>query len=216
MKLDAIKISWVDITIIALLIVGVFRGRKRGLSVELLDLIMWLAIVVGAGFLYEPGGKMLAQLSVFSLLFSYITVYILAAITIAIFFAVLKRALGSKLAGSDAFGRGEYYLGMVAGMLRFACIVMVVMALLNSRLYNFEEVQAREQSQENNFGTIRFFRLYSLQADVFKDSWAGRLTHDYLGIVLIKPTRPEEKSLGNDNAVARRRERGVNEILDKK
>ena len=216
MKLDAFKVSWVDLTVLALLIVGLFRGRKRGLSVELLDMLMWLAIVVGAGFLYEPGGKFLAQMSVFSLLFSYITVYFLAAVLIAIFFTFIKQALGSKLAGSDAFGGGEYYFGMAAGMVRYACIVMVVMAFLNARLYNFDDVQAREKAAESNFGTIRFFRLYSLQADVFNESWTGRLTRNYLSTLLIKSTRPEVKSLGNDDAVARRRERGINEILDKK
>ena len=77
-------------------------------------------------------------------------------------------------------------------------------------------MQAREKAAESNFGTIRFFRLYSLQADVFNESWTGRLTRNYLSTLLIKSTRPEVKSLGNDDAVARRRERGINEILDKK
>ena len=39
-------LSWFDLVALAVLVVGLFRGRKRGMSEELLDVFQWLLIVV--------------------------------------------------------------------------------------------------------------------------------------------------------------------------
>src|SRR5881394_2125757 len=53
------SLSWVDCAVLILLVVGLWRGRKRGMSEELLDIVKWAIIVVAAGILYEPGGRFL-------------------------------------------------------------------------------------------------------------------------------------------------------------
>ena len=53
----------------------------------------------------------------------------LAALVYGVF-ALFKHSVGGKLLGSDVFGRGEYYLGMGSGMLRFGCVLLAVLALL--------------------------------------------------------------------------------------
>ena len=60
MFLKGFIVSWVDLLTLALVIAGVCRGRKRGMSEELLDLIKWLLTVVIAGRLYQPLGRVLA------------------------------------------------------------------------------------------------------------------------------------------------------------
>ena len=45
--------------------------------------------------------------------------YITVAIVVKLAFAGMKKATGGKLLGSNVFGRAEYYLGMMAGAVRF-------------------------------------------------------------------------------------------------
>ena len=128
--------NWVDIAIVLFLGFGIFRGRKHGLSQELVILIQWLAIIFACAFLYQPIGEFLASFPALnlSLLFSFIASYLAVAAIMKIFFALIKSSAGGKLVGSDVFGAGEYYFGMVAGLIRYTCMVIFAMALLYAKL----------------------------------------------------------------------------------
>jgi len=210
------SLSWVDCAILMLLAVGLWRGRKRGMSEELLDIVKWAIIVVAAGFLYEPGGRFLNSVSVFSPLSCYVAVYMGIALLVVIIFSFVRRGAGAKLVGSDVFGSAEYYLGMAAGVFRYACIILVAMAFLNARYYTPEELRTRTQYQQDNFGSSFFITWPDLQQEVFLHSYVGRFTKEYLSVVLIQPTSSEGKSLGGDDSMAHRRERSVYDVLDKK
>jgi uncharacterized membrane protein required for colicin V production len=209
-------LSWVDFLVVILLLLGITRGRKRGMSEELLDIIKWALIVGVAGFFYEPTGQLLSQLSVFSLLSSYLFAYTGILLFIFVVFAFIRQRIGDKLVGAEVFGSGEYYLGMIAGAFRYCCIMVVAMALLNARYYSPADIKASARYQQDNFGSNFFVTMPDLQHEVFTESLSGRLAQDFLKVVLIKPTAPTDKALGGDNSVARRREGSVNEILDKK
>jgi uncharacterized membrane protein required for colicin V production len=142
MNLEPPYISWFDLLAVVLLLVGITRGRRRGMSEELLDVLQWLTVVVVAGFLHEPLGHFLAAMSVFSLLWCYVGVYVLLALVIKLTFSVIRRSVGNKLVEGDAFGMGEYYLGMAAGGFRYLCILLVAMAFLNARYFTPQEVKA--------------------------------------------------------------------------
>ena len=216
MKPESFSLSWVDCAVAALLFVGLWRGRRRGMSEELLDIIKWALIVAVAGFLYEPVGSYLAQVSFFSPLSCYISCYIGIALLIVIFFSFVRKAVGAKLVGSDTFGSTEYYLGMLAGMFRYTCVMIVAMAFLNARYYSPEEIQASQKYQLDNYGSSFFLTLPDLQQEVFKRSFSGKLAADYLKPVLIRPTSGEGRSLSEAGDLGRRRERSVYEVLDKR
>jgi len=214
--LPSISISWVDILVVCLLVVGVFRGRKRGMSEELLDIIKWTLIVGLAGLLYEPGGRWLARISVFSLLFSYIFAYVIVGLIVFSLFVFVKNKIGEKLVGSDVFGRAEYYLGMAAGAYRYFCVLLVAMAFLNARHYDAAEMAAKDKYQDYNFGTKLIPTVPDLQREVFDRSFSGRKIQDFLNVVLIRPTAATETGVGGENSLSRQRERAVDQILDKK
>jgi uncharacterized membrane protein required for colicin V production len=205
--------SWVDLLIAGLVIFGITRGRKRGMSEEFLDLLKWLCIVFGAGMFYQPIGAFLSDTTFFSTLFCYVAVYVLITLVIMLFFSMLRSAVGAKLVGSDVFGNGEYYLGMIAGALRYTCMIIAAMSLLNARLYTPEEVAAEAQYQQENFGDIRFPTIGELQRTVFDEGFMGRSARQYLSWVLIRQTPPEQKGLGQENNVVRARERDVRSIV---
>src|SRR6266850_7234163 len=110
MSLDKLPINLFDFLLLAFLIAGVMRGRKLGMSGELLSLLKWLAILAGCALVYQPAGQMFSQSTgIFSLLNSYRTAYIVVAIVIFTLFALLHKSLGGKLVGSDIFGSSAYY-----------------------------------------------------------------------------------------------------------
>ena len=183
------SLSWVDCAVVVLLFVGLWRGRRRGMSEELLDIIKWALIVVLAGLGYQPIAQLLLSFtSVFGPLSMYVTTYMALALIITIIFSIIRKHAGAKLTGSDAFGSAEYYLGMLAGLFRYACIMIVGMSFLHAPLYTAEQVKAKIKYQEDNFGTTFFPSVPEFQRQVFKASMAGKFVDEYLQIVLIVPT----------------------------
>lgn len=196
MTFDKLPFNWFDLLILVALFVGLQRGRKHGMSEELLMLLKWLALVLGCAYLYEPMGSLIATTSpVFSMLNGYLIAYVGVALVIAAFFALIKRMTGEKAVSSEVFGRSEFYLGMLAGMVRFSCMVIMGMALLNARNFNQAEIRADINYQNDVYGSNYFPKLYSVQSQVFEHSLSGPWIKDNLSFLLIKSTVPEKKEL---------------------
>jgi hypothetical protein len=115
-------------------------------------------------------------------------------VLVFILFSIMERKYAPKLEGSDIFGRGEYFLGMGSGVLRFACILFVGLALLNARDFSPAELRNMERYQEENYGSDIFPGLHSLQAAVFEKSLVGCFIKQDLGFLLISPTQANEKT----------------------
>lgn len=192
MNID-LPFNWFDIVVVVMLFFGIQQGRKHGLSEELLKALGWVAIATVGAIVYDPVGSILAQNSVFSLLSSYLMAYVGAGLLIAITFVYVKRGLGGKLIGSDTFGRSEFYFGMLAGMLRFSCILIATLAVLNARYYNSAEIEARRKYQNEVYGSNFFPELFEIQSQVFDRSLLGPVIRNHLSFLLIKPTAPEVK-----------------------
>ena len=183
-------LNWFDALLLIILIVGVLRGRKRGMSQELVDLFQWIGIICGGAFFYKPLGDTFALSTSSGRLFSYIFVYILIAVSIKLFFLLIKRSAGGKLVGSDVFGGAEYYLGMIAGLVRFACVLLMVLALLNARYFSSEEIAEDARFQNDVYGSKLFPGLHTVQQQVFENSLSGSFIKKQLEFLLITPTSP--------------------------
>src|SRR6186713_161218 len=93
-------VGWVDFVTLLVICIGIVRGRKRGLSEELLDTTMWLIIVVAGALLYRTIGNVLIQKPILSLLTFYMLSYIAVALAVKIIFVLIKRKFGQKLVES--------------------------------------------------------------------------------------------------------------------
>jgi uncharacterized membrane protein required for colicin V production len=193
--LNNLPFNWFDILVLVVFIVGLRSGRKHGLSEELIGMLMWLTIALGCAFIYIPVGDLIASGSLFSRLSGYLMAYIGSALLLIAVFAYLKRALGGKLLGSDVFGKSEFYLGMAAGLVRFNCILIVGLALLNARSYNSAEISANVKYQNDVYGSNFFPSLYEVQAQVFEKSIIGPFIKNQLSFLLIESTVPEQKQI---------------------
>jgi uncharacterized membrane protein required for colicin V production len=201
MRLDALPFNAFDILLVVILGAGIYTGRKEGMSGGLVPLLRWLCIVFVCAAAYEPVGHFFLQsTSLFSTLSCYLLAYVGSAIVIVVLFIAIKRGLGGKLVGSDVFGGTEYYLGMGSGLIRFACITIAFLALLNARLYSQKEIKAREAYVNDVYGKDYFPGLQVLQSSVFEKSLTGPWIKENLSFLLIKPTAPEDKSLHQKEA----------------
>lgn len=216
MKLDQLPISWVDFVTAIVLLIGIIRGRKRGLSEECLDTLQWLTIIVVGGLYYGVVGSVLNQRPLLSLVTYYVISYILIALVITLFFTMIRRRIGQKLIEGDIFGRFEYYLGMMAGGIRFACMYLFVLSLLHAPYYSDEYRAAKAKSDAYNYGSDFFPSIMSIQDEVFKVSYTGKSADRYLMLALIQPTSTESKPLRGENSMAKRRERAVDAVLRQK
>ncbi|HXS68874.1 MAG TPA: CvpA family protein [Candidatus Polarisedimenticolia bacterium] len=195
--------NWFDIAIICVLALGLQRGRKHGMSEELMLVMKWLAMIVACGLGYSVIGDVIADNTVFTKLAAYLMAYIVIALGISVAFLVIKKMTHGKLVGSDVFGSGEYYLGMIAGMVRYACILIFACAFLNAPLYTKSQIADDLKYQNDVYGSDFFPKLYSVQEDVFENSFVGAHIHNELGFLLIKSTARETKQVRKErDAVA--------------
>jgi uncharacterized membrane protein required for colicin V production len=189
-----LPINWFDVVLLVVLLSGLARGRKRGLSEELITMLQWVLTVVVCSFTYKPVGDFIVQTTGFSLLFGRIAAYVVLMLVVWMLWIVVKKTLGGKLIGSDTFGKGEYYLGMPAGMIRFMCILITLLAVLNARYFTDAEVAARDKYNKDVYGSDFFPGLYEAQKDVFVNSFVGPYIRQYAPMILIEPTPHTVKS----------------------
>ena len=213
---NGISFNWFDMVVVVVLGFGLFRGRRNGMSKELIPLIEWLVLVSVSGL----GCPMLAGvLSSFlpNNFWDSFAAYLTLAVVVFVIFAMIKHGVGDKLVKSDFFKGAEYYLGMMAGLVRYACMLLFVLALLNARVYTPAEIMRQTIADQKNFGggsgsgfQGNFFpHLFTVQAGVFKESFAGSHVKTNAAMLLINvgpsggstapepPKKPSVIQIGN-------------------
>jgi uncharacterized membrane protein required for colicin V production len=215
MSIGGIAFNWFDVVALILILLGIERGRRRGMSSELLDVFKALITVVVAALVYRPLGLFLDDSTHIGRVVSFVVAYAGVALIIRGLFSWLKRMLGEKLVGSDMFGSWEYYLGMLAGGIRFSCNLVIILALLNVVNSSAEKRAAQAKMQKENFGDISFPTLATLHHNVFAGSASGKLVRRYLEHELIVLTAADRDAKPPET-LARRENRAVSEILGEK
>ena len=200
LSLQQSPLNWFDLVVVVVVLLGVRQGRKNGMSQELLPMLQWLAIVIVGSVTYKFLGDMLAENSPMPHLFCYISMYILMAIVVKCTFSLFKKLLGGKLTGSDLFGRAEFYLGMLGGAVRFLCILLAALALLNAPYYSAQEIASTKAYQEDLYGSTFFDNLGTVQLQVFKESLLGSFIKKQAEFLLIASTKSEHKDLPRKKA----------------
>ena len=198
--------GWFDVALVLLVAFGFWRGRKNGMSKEFLPVSLWLAIVVAAGFGNELVGDQFIQWGAIKAVFgksinektaACISAYLLITLAVWLAFYFIRNHLKAKLEGSNAFGAGEYYLGICAGIIRYLCMATFALALLHAPYYSPAEIQAKIIYNNKVYGgglsgfSGDFFpTVDEVQAAVFKDSLIGPSLGIWLSAVLINSVPP--------------------------
>jgi hypothetical protein len=185
---NALSVSWFDGVVVLVLVFGLFRGRRNGMSKEVLPLSEWFAVIFVSGLFYSFVAQWIHQLAGTGVLISNVLGYVLLALVIFLFFSMIKRPLGSRLFGSNLFGNAEYYLGTPSGMVRYCCVLLFALSFLNARLYTPAQIQASDDFQERWYGSHFFPDLYTIQDQVFRKSFTGPYIKKYLSVLMLDPT----------------------------
>jgi uncharacterized membrane protein required for colicin V production len=191
-SLDHLPVNWFDVTLIVVLVFGLYRGRKNGMSKEFLPLIEWVIAIVAATLAYPALTETLVNVAGLKWATgTYILAYLSVVGLVFFIFYFIKHSLKPKLGGTSIFGNGEYYLGMVAGLLRYACIVTFFLALLNAPIYSQADLDAVRAYNKKNYGGGLYEGNYlpdipTIQEGVFKQSFLGRYIKEYCEPVLIQ------------------------------
>jgi hypothetical protein len=114
--------------------------------------------------------------------------------------------------GSDMFGRAEYYLGMLAGAIRFSCMIVCLIALMNAHIVSDAEMAQQEKAQRQNFEGIRFPTYGTIQHTVLFESLAGRSVKANMSHFLISSVTTQAPKPRGDS-IAKKKEEELNDIL---
>jgi len=191
LNLQHSPVNWFDLLVVVMLLLGVRKGRMNGMSVELVPMLQWIAIVLAGAFLYQPLGDWLAEVSPMGHLFCYISMYIMIALVVKGIFSAVKKGAGGKLIGSNIFGATEFYLGMLGGAVRFTCILIAGMALLNAPYYSQKEIASSRAYQDDMYGSNFFPGLSEAQIQIFRESFLGGFVKKKAEFLLIASTKNE-------------------------
>jgi uncharacterized membrane protein required for colicin V production len=190
------SVGWFDAVFLVVLGFGVFRGRRNGLSRELLPMLQWILLTITCGLGYPTVAQWCITYLKWSRTISDVAGYVALALVILLFFAFLKERFTERMVKHDTFKGGEYYLGMPAGMIRFAFILLAPLALLNAPVYTAQEITAQEAYDQQTFGggekgfSGSFFpSVHDIQDSVFVQSFTGRFIKKNLGMLLIDTRR---------------------------
>ena len=197
-----------DIALVLVLAFCYWRGRKNGMTKEALLVSKWVVLVAACALGYAWVGDLLIKTgtvkSIFGTTFreqtaAYIISYLSIALVVFIVFSIIKKAFKEKISGSNAFGSGEYYLGMISGMVRYACMALFFLALLHAPVYSQAEIQARKVYENQTYGgglqgySGEFIpSMDEIQDDAFKNSLLGPQIKNNLGRLLINTSGADD------------------------
>ncbi|MGC8742970.1 MAG: CvpA family protein [Verrucomicrobiia bacterium] len=185
------NICWFDLLVVILISLGIFRGRKRGMSQELLDLLMWIGIVVGGALGYKFVSQIIIKQTGLELFWSNLLGYLAIVLICMIVKSILDRLVHDKIIELDLFGGLEYPLGMLSGAIRFLLILIMLLSLLNAKLVPEAELQAELKEQEKELGAVYFPSIGQIQRYIFEKSLSGRQLKKHLSFLLIEAVAPE-------------------------
>jgi len=190
---DKLPFNWFDGALLIILVAGLFRGRKHGMTKELLLVFKWLLLVSVSGLFYQPVGQLYIDYAHTRKTPGYVFGYLSLALVLVAIFAFLKRMLVHRMEGKSFFGGAEYYLGMPAGVVRYFCMLLALLALLNAPYYSSAEIEAHEAYVKRWYGGGMYSGNYfptlnTIQIEVFKKSLTGPYIKAGLNPIMIETT----------------------------
>ena len=192
LNVNSLPVNWFDAVVILVLVFGIYRGRKNGMSKEMIPALTWVTLFIVCGSYYKLVAQTFKNAAGLDDLTSFVLAYIGLAFIVYLIFSLIKNALAKKLETSNLFGNAEFYIGVPAGIIRFACILLTALALLNAKHYTAADIAAHNAFVNQNFGGDLFSvaDVHTIQEQVFKKSLTGPPIKKYLGPLFIDTTPP--------------------------
>jgi uncharacterized membrane protein required for colicin V production len=195
MSLSDLGLNWFDFLAAVVVLAGVNLGNKRGMSKEVIVFLQWCAIILIAAVFYAPVGQLLSQTLQVSEMTGCVLAYLALAGLVKLVFTKINQRVGERIESRHPFGRMEYFLGTLAGGVRFACIVLLGLALLHAGRQSASQNEREIKRQKDNFGEVYFPTVGLVCQEVFQKSLSGRFVANNLPFLLITPAYQRQASL---------------------
>jgi hypothetical protein len=182
------SLNWFDFLVAVVLLAGVNLGNKRGMSKEVIVFLQWCVIVVVAALFYAPVGQLLSHWTGVGEMTGYVIAYLLLAGIVKMIFSKINQRVGERIEANHPFGRMEYYFGPVATGVRFACVLLLFMALLHAGRQSTAQTTRDAKYQKDNYGEVYFPTVGLVSQEVFNKSASGKFVANNLSFLLITPS----------------------------
>jgi uncharacterized membrane protein required for colicin V production len=182
-----IGLNWFDFLVAVILLAGINLGNKRGMSKEVIVFLQWCVIVVVAALFYAPIGQLISLWTGVGEMTGYVTAYLLLAGIVKMIFSKINQRVGEKIEANHPFGRMEYYFGPVATGVRFACVLLLSLALLHAGRQSAAQNELAVKQQKKDFGEVYFPTVGMVCQEVFNKSASGKFVANNLRFLLITP-----------------------------
>jgi uncharacterized membrane protein required for colicin V production len=185
--LNNLGLGWFDFVVAIVILSGVHLGNKRGMSKEVIIFLQWCAIVVIAALFYAPLGQLLTQWTGVGEMTGFVLGYLLVAAMVKFVFSKINRRIGERIEANHPFGRMEYVFGPLAGGVRFACVLLLSLALLHAGRLTAAQHESSLKQQRKDFGEVYFPTVGMVCQEVFTKSASGKFVANTLPFLLITP-----------------------------
>ena len=191
------RFNYFDIVLVVWLIIGLLWGFKRGMTLELVPLSQWMGSVFAGGLLYRAFPARTFTTAPITLSFGPISRLICWS-----FFppsdlhSASKETLTQICVGKIVWARRVLRLGMMAGGVRFGCVLLVGFALMNARLASSEEMAKAEKSHQHDLSRALFLHFGAFQQNVVFNSMSGHWVQSNLPSFLIASAPPRPSPQG--------------------
>ncbi len=184
---------WFDLVAVALIFVGLFHGRKNGMSQELFNTMKWLFMLALAPLAYLPLAKLLQKVIHIKAIYIHVGAFVFVAVAVHLLMITMRKKIKDKMSDSDVFGSAEYPLGMLAGAFQYSCLLVMIVACLNAKYIDEDALKRQDQIQRDAMGEKFIPTPGNLHKDAMT-SIAGTTIKKYLKFQLIEPVdQPAKK-----------------------
>ncbi len=185
-----LRLNLFDAALVIMLGYGFHLGNREGASGLWLSAVQWLLIALPGGLMGGLMGSLFRGLIGAGPYWSQISGYACWLVMVWGVFAYLRSEGKDEAIDGDKFGRLEYPLGTLCGVLRNLFIVLTVISFLNARVYTRQQLAFDKQQQIEEFGTALFPTRSSLHGMVYNTSFFGPRVKFLFGWALLQPAPP--------------------------
>ena len=99
---------------------------------------------------------------------------------------------------------------MIGGTIRFACMIIVLLAIMNSRVYTQAEIDQQAKEMKKSMEDVKLPTYMTMQHAILVTSFTGHLLRDKAPILLIASIDPSQLK---HETIAKKDEKTMNEIF---
>ncbi len=181
---------WFDLVLVLAFGVSMYFYRHSNSVKQILGVLHWLLVFVISAFVYKYPASWLMQSFDMRPDVAALIIYPLIVALFYFLLGVKRKSMARDADKVEMFGRQEYRVAMFMGALKTVAITLVVIAWVHGRYVTPFELEEYEKFCQENFGSIRWPTLSTVQRDIFSESFSGKAVEKYMKRLMVAAVPP--------------------------